>query len=187
VNHTYLVVLATLVAATLVIATLAAAPALADSSKTVVKQSNKQKLRQHGIRNSADQDASNCIAVLNGANACRQQGEGVTPPTPPGRLGCPEGTVFDVTLRGQLPPTGTPVAVEDDVLCLSENHQGANTATVVHNGVQQQGTINVEVTPLPQGQANCPAGSQQVAADHTSGTLPQGSLGEVVCVNLQGG
>ena len=75
-NHTYLVLLATLVAATLVIAAFAAAPAFADSSKTVVKQSNKQKLRQHGIRNSADQDASNCIAVLNGANACRQQGTG---------------------------------------------------------------------------------------------------------------
>jgi hypothetical protein len=78
VNHTTLVLLAVLVAATLVIATFAAvaSPAFADSSKTVTKQSNKQKLHQDGIINLADQDASNCIAVLNGANACRIQGTG---------------------------------------------------------------------------------------------------------------
>jgi len=129
VNHTYLVLLATLVAATLVIATFAAAPALADSSKTVVKQSNKQKLRQHGVRNSADQDASNCIAVLNGANACRQQGEGgVTPPTPPVDRECSSvlpTTVFDVTLTeasGSSFPVGT-------IICLLKPGQNSPQAS----------------------------------------------------------
>ena len=74
-NHTTLALVAVIAAAALVIGAFAS-PALADSSKTVVRQSNKQKLHQDGIRNSADQDASNCIAVLNGANACRQQGTG---------------------------------------------------------------------------------------------------------------
>jgi hypothetical protein len=74
-NHTTLALVAVIAAAALVIGAFAS-PALADSSKTVVKQSNKQKLHQSGITNSADQDASNCIAVLNGANACRQQGTG---------------------------------------------------------------------------------------------------------------
>jgi hypothetical protein len=74
-NHTTLALVAVIAAAALVIGAFAS-PAFADSSKTVVKQSNKQKLHQSGIFNEADQDASNCIAVLNGANACRQQATG---------------------------------------------------------------------------------------------------------------
>ncbi len=74
-NHTTLALVAVIAAAALVIGAFAS-PALADSSKTVVKQSNKQKLHQSGIFNEADQSASNCIAVLNGANACREQNNG---------------------------------------------------------------------------------------------------------------
>ena len=89
-NHTTLgLVVAVIAAAALVIGTLATiTAAFADSSKTVVKQSNKQKLHQDGIINSADQHASNCIAVLDGANACRGQETG-RPTVVPGIPGIP--------------------------------------------------------------------------------------------------
>jgi hypothetical protein len=76
-NHTTLALVAVIAAAALVIGTLATTTAaFADSSKTVVKQSNKQKILQSGFVNLADQHASNCIAVLDGANACRGQETG---------------------------------------------------------------------------------------------------------------
>jgi hypothetical protein len=61
-NHTTLALVAVIAAAALVIGAFAS-PALADSSKTVVKQSNKQKLHQSGIFNDADQDATNIICI----------------------------------------------------------------------------------------------------------------------------
>ena len=73
-NHTTLALVAVLAAAALVIGTLAS-PAFADSSKTITKQINKQKQIIKGDFSEGEQSASNCIAVLNGANACRQQGE----------------------------------------------------------------------------------------------------------------
>jgi hypothetical protein len=54
--------------------TLASAAFAYDSSKTITKQINKQKQVISGEGSFGSQDASNCIAVLNGANACRQQG-----------------------------------------------------------------------------------------------------------------
>jgi hypothetical protein len=66
---------AVLAAAALVIGTFAS-PALADSSKTITKQVNKQKQVLSGFVTVGEQTADNCIAVLNGANACRQQGTG---------------------------------------------------------------------------------------------------------------
>jgi hypothetical protein len=74
-NHTTLAVVAVLAAAALVIGTLAS-PAFADSSKTVTVQKNLQKQVESGFVTFGSQDASNCIAVLNGANACRQQDNG---------------------------------------------------------------------------------------------------------------
>ena len=71
-NHTTLALVAVLAAAALVIGTLAS-PAFADSSKTITKQINKQKQKISGDGSLGIQDADNCIAVLNGANACRQQ------------------------------------------------------------------------------------------------------------------
>jgi hypothetical protein len=66
-NHTTLGLVAVIAAAALVIGTFAtttiASPAFADSSKTVVKQKNKQKAYQGGIINSADQDATNVICI----------------------------------------------------------------------------------------------------------------------------
>jgi hypothetical protein len=47
-----------------------------DSSATITKQINKQKQVISGFSTFGEQDASNCIAVLNGANACRQQDNG---------------------------------------------------------------------------------------------------------------
>jgi ABC-type phosphate transport system substrate-binding protein len=73
-NHTTLALVAILAAAALVIGTLAS-PAFADSSKTITKQVNKQKQKISGDGSEGIQNADNCIAVLNGANACRQQGE----------------------------------------------------------------------------------------------------------------
>ena len=89
-NHTTLALVAILAAAALVIGTFAtvASPAFAyDSSKTITKQINKQKQVISGDGSFGSQDAFNCIAVLNGANACRQQGtadatEPVTLPLP---------------------------------------------------------------------------------------------------------
>ena len=74
-NHTTLALVAVLAAATLVIGTFAS-PAFADSSKTITKQINKQKQSISGFFSFGSQDASNCIAVLNGANACREQNNG---------------------------------------------------------------------------------------------------------------
>jgi hypothetical protein len=74
-NHTTLALVAVLAAAALVIGTFAS-PAFADSSKTITKQVNKQKQVLSGFVTVGEQTADNCIAVLNGANACRQQGTG---------------------------------------------------------------------------------------------------------------
>ena len=73
-NHTTLALVAVLAAAAVVMGTFAtvASPAFADSSKTITKQINKQKQVLSGFVTEGSQDASNCIAVLNGANACRQ-------------------------------------------------------------------------------------------------------------------
>jgi hypothetical protein len=91
-NHTTLALVAVLATAILVIGAVAS-PAFAggyekrdkydkkdrydkqgDSSKTITKQINKQKQTITGDFSEGTQDASNCIAVLNGANACRLQG-----------------------------------------------------------------------------------------------------------------
>ena len=74
-NHTTLALVAVLAAAALVIGTFAiASPAFADSSKTITKQINKQKQLLSGFVTIGIQDADNCIAVVNGATACREQG-----------------------------------------------------------------------------------------------------------------
>ncbi len=88
-NHTMVALVAVLAAAALVIGTFAS-PAFAgghekrdkynkkdkygDSSATITKQENKQLQIIKGDHSEGTQTASNCIAVLNGANACRQQG-----------------------------------------------------------------------------------------------------------------
>jgi hypothetical protein len=94
-NHTTLALVAVLAAAALVIGAVAS-PAFAggydkrdkkydkkdrygDSSKTVTIQVNKQKQNIRGFHSEGTQDASNCITVLSGSNACRVQGTG--PPT----------------------------------------------------------------------------------------------------------
>jgi hypothetical protein len=90
-NHTTLALVAVLVAAALVIGAVAT-PAFAggyekkdkkydkkerygDSSATITKQINKQKQIIKGDNSEGEQSASNCITVLSGSNACRQQGE----------------------------------------------------------------------------------------------------------------
>jgi hypothetical protein len=88
-NHTTLALVAVLAAAALVIGTFAS-PAFAgghekrnkydkkdrygDSSATITKQLNEQKQVLSGFVTVGEQTADNCIAVLNGPNACRQQG-----------------------------------------------------------------------------------------------------------------
>jgi hypothetical protein len=47
-----------------------------DSSATITKQENKQKQVLSGFVTFGSQDADNCIAVVNDANACRQQDNG---------------------------------------------------------------------------------------------------------------
>jgi DNA-binding transcriptional regulator of glucitol operon len=74
-NHTLIALVAVLAAAALVIGAVAS-PAFADSSKTITKQANKQKQVLSGFVTVGDQHADNCIAVLNDANACREQGTG---------------------------------------------------------------------------------------------------------------
>jgi hypothetical protein len=133
VNHTTLVLLGVLVAATLVMSTLAVASSAfaSDSSKTITKQKNKQKQKISGDGSEGIQDADNCIAVLNGANACRTQGQQVTPPgpppTPPPEVGCPEGTLYNVKLSEDL-NDGTTIP-EGTILCLPKK-LGDQTATV---------------------------------------------------------
>jgi hypothetical protein len=128
-NHATLVLLGVLVAATLVISTLAVASSAfaSDSSKTITKQKNKQKQKISGDGSEGIQDADNCIAVLNGANACRTQGQQVTPPTPPPEVGCPEGTLYNVKLSEDL-NDGTTIP-EGTILCLPKK-LGDQTATV---------------------------------------------------------
>src|SRR5918912_748506 len=90
-NHTTLALVAVLAAAALAIG-MVASPAFAggyekrdkydkkdkygDSSATITKQINKQKQLISGDFSEGTQDADNCIAVLNGANACREQNTG---------------------------------------------------------------------------------------------------------------
>jgi hypothetical protein len=108
-NHTTLALVAVLAAAALAIG-MVASPAFAggyekrdkydkkdkygDSSATITKQINKQKQVLSGFATFGEQDASNCIAVLNGANACREQntGPGTGPITAPGTPGTEPGT-----------------------------------------------------------------------------------------------
>ena len=92
-NHTTLALVAVLAAAALVIG-MVASPAFADSSKTITKQINKQKQVLSGFVTTGTQDASNCIAVLNGANACREQNTGPAagPIRLPGTPGTEPGT-----------------------------------------------------------------------------------------------
>ena len=71
-NHTTLALVAVLAA--VVIGTLASPAFAYDSSITITKQVNEQKQVISGDFSEGTEDASNCIAVLNGANACRQQG-----------------------------------------------------------------------------------------------------------------
>ena len=90
-NHTTLALVAVLAAAALVIGAVAT-PAFAggydkrdkkydkkdrygDSSATITIQSNKQK-QTLGDFSTGVQTATNCITVLSGNNACRQQGTG---------------------------------------------------------------------------------------------------------------
>jgi hypothetical protein len=86
-NHTTLALVAVLAAAALVIGAVVT-PAFAgghekkdkydkkgDSSATITKQINKQKQSISGFFSEGEQSASNCITVLSGSNACRQQGE----------------------------------------------------------------------------------------------------------------
>jgi len=89
-NHTTLALVAVLAAAALVIGTFAS-PVFAgghekrdkynkrdkygDSSATITKQINKQLQIIKGDHSEGEQSASNCITVLSGSNACRQQGE----------------------------------------------------------------------------------------------------------------
>jgi hypothetical protein len=70
-NHTTLALVAVLAAAALVIG-MVASPAFADSSKTITKQTNKQKQVLSGFVTEGEQSASNCITVLSSSNACRQ-------------------------------------------------------------------------------------------------------------------
>ena len=75
-NHTTLALVAVLAAAAALVIGTFASPAFADSSKTITKQINKQKQVLSEFVTKGSQDASNCIAVLDGSNACRQQGTG---------------------------------------------------------------------------------------------------------------
>jgi hypothetical protein len=88
-NHTTLALVVVLAAAALVIGTFAS-PAFAgghekrdkynkkdkygDSSATITKQENKQLQIIKGDHSEGTQNADNCIAVVNGDNACRHQG-----------------------------------------------------------------------------------------------------------------
>jgi hypothetical protein len=96
-----------------------------------------------------------------------------TPTPTPIPNGCPEGTVFDVTLQAVLGnlPAGT-------VLCL--NTAGLNTGiTAIVPGVP--GPVIVTVTiGLPVLEGTCPTGT--VVALVTSGTLPVGLSGVTLCV-----
>jgi hypothetical protein len=75
-NHTTLALVAVLASAALVIGTLASPAFASDISKTITKQINKQKQTISRIYSEGSQSASNCIAILDGSNACRGQENG---------------------------------------------------------------------------------------------------------------
>jgi hypothetical protein len=83
-NHTTLALVAVLAIALAIGAfAIIESPAFAggshrgdSSSKTVTVQKNLQKQLISGFVSIGTQDADNCIAVLNGANACREQNNG---------------------------------------------------------------------------------------------------------------
>ena len=88
-NHTTLALVAVLAAAAVVVGAVAT-PAFAggyekrdkkdkygDSSATITIQKNLQKQIIKGYGSEGTQNADNCIAVVNDANACRQQDNGL--------------------------------------------------------------------------------------------------------------
>jgi hypothetical protein len=185
-NHTTLVLLGVLVAATLVISSLAVAPAIADSSKTITKQKNKQKQKISGDFSTGAQDADNCIAVLNDANACREQGEGVTPPGPPPPPVDKEcsnvlpTTVFDVTLTeasGDF-PVGT-------VICLLKPGQNSpqasppGAAIIPPSGSPLTGqTVRIDNSV----RGGCPQGvTARVDSGNPPGTF---DIGDTACITI---
>jgi hypothetical protein len=198
-NHTTLVLLGVvLVAATLVISALAVAPALAgshekmvkydkkdkydkkgDSSATVTNQANKQKGVLSGFVTFDEQDADNCIAVLNDANACRQQGtggggDGGNNVPPEECASAVPNTRFDITVGTPIP--GAPPGVEKgDEICI------VNLGT--HDAVDI--TAEPDITfRLHTDNGQCANPQQGVDEKVTSlGSKPPGSIeiGSTVC------
>ncbi len=86
-------------------------------------------------------------------------------PVPPVELGCPAGTLWDITLVEDNDELG----LEDGtVLCLTENRPGNQEATIANTGPDYE-VVDVNPTPLP-GTGECPP--PKTLAVHTSGTAP---------------
>jgi hypothetical protein len=103
---------------------------------------------------------------------------GEEPPVPPVDVGCPDNTVWDVTVREPAEEGGVPV---DTVICLQEglgNHPGA---TVIEpNGDEYVTNVNANQPNV----ANCNAPEQQ-RAQVTSGIPPNPlNMGSFVCVDV---
>jgi hypothetical protein len=96
-------------------------------------------------------------------------------PVPPDDVGCPDETVWDITIRGAAEEGGVPVGT---VICLTEG-LGNHPATVLLTP-----PIVVDVNTNQPNVANCNAPGQQVA-EVTSGTPPNPlTMGSFLCATV---
>jgi hypothetical protein len=99
------------------------------------------------------------------------------PPTPPSDLGCPDNTVWDITIRDEAEMGGVEVGT---VICLTEG-LGNHPAFVIEPGTTG---FTTDVNTNQPNVANCNAPQQQVA-QVTSGTPPNPlSMGSLLCATV---
>jgi len=105
---------------------------------------------------------------------------GNEPPKPPSELGCPDNTVWDVTVRERADQGGVPVGT---VICLQEglgNHPGATVIEPGPDGDEYVTNVNANQPNV----ANCNAPQQQ-EAQVTSGVPPNPlNMGSFLCVTV---
>jgi hypothetical protein len=100
-----------------------------------------------------------------------------TPPTPPSELGCPDNTVWDITILDEAEMGGVEVGT---VICLTEG-LGNHPAFVIEPGAEG---FTTDVNTNQPNVANCNAPQQQVA-QVTSGTPPNPlSMGSLLCATV---
>ena len=140
---------------------------------------------------SSSQDAQ-CVSGDITALSCNNLGlqlqrngdddNGKEPPVPPGEKGCPEDTVWDVTVR-EDPETDERGVPNGTVVCLTEDRPGNQDAYIIDENGQPIPTQANPNQPTPN-EPNCQGNNQQLA-QVTSGVPPQpAEMGDLLCIQV---